>query len=294
MKYDIDLETLKKEYLVDLTPKSALCQKYNMTYSQLNNYLFYHGMTKHGFYKTGISKEQLLSLYNDKTKSNLDICQELQCCEPTLRVLLKHYGIKNRYDYSVFEHDVCSMYSSGQSTTQISLALGIPKSRVRNILLKCNVELRDKSAAQRARLPSGAYDKIAWREYPFNLFKRCRRYFGNHIANLVKDRDGRKCSICGNTNKLHVHHIYPFAQIVFDIIRENRHLDLILDEDALYQIVIKDQRFLSLDNMVTVCHSCHYKNFHPDLDYFKIISSQASSEEGSTTIESTATAPINE
>lgn len=294
MKYDIDLDNLRKEYLDDLTPKSALCQKYNMTSSQLNNYLFYHGMTKHGFYKAGISKEQLLDLYNDKTKSNLDICRELQCCEPTLRILLKHYEIKNRYDYSIYESDVCRMYSDGQSTTQIALALGIPKSRVRTILLKYNIERRDRSAAQRALLQDGTYDQTVWREYPFNLFKRCRRYFGNHIAKLVKDRDGWKCSICGSAIKLHVHHIYPFAQIVFDIVRENKHLDLIIDEDALYQIIINDPRFLSLDNMVTVCHSCHYKKFHPDLDYFKTISSQASIEEGSTTIESTAKMLVNE
>ena len=290
MKYDIDLETLRKEYLVDLTPKSVLCEKYNMSMSQLNNYIYYHGMTKHGFYKSGISKEQLLKLYNDKTKSNLDICRELQCCEQTLRALLRHYKIKNRYDYVKYENDVCEKYLIGQSTTQIAIALAIPKSRVRTILMNHNIKLRDKSASQRAILRDGTYEDIIWREYPFNLFKRCRRYFGNHIAKLVKDRDNWRCSICGETNKLHVHHLYPFAQIVYDIISENKHLDLIRDENYLYQIIIKDARFLDIKNMVTVCHSCHYKKFHPDLEYFKTISSQASSEEGSTTIESTAIA----
>lgn len=81
-----------------------------------------------------------------------------------------------------------------KSTTMISKELNLPKSRIRQILIEANVKMRNKSECQQIFNNSYKSFENDWTMMNDALLKRCRRYFGNHIAPLiVKDH----CEDCG-------------------------------------------------------------------------------------------------
>ncbi len=81
---------------------------------------------------------------------------------------------------------------------------------------------------------------------------------------------------------LNVHHITAFADIVQQIRQEHNDIDIndTSGRSQMYAIIVNDERFLDLDNLITLCKDCHIK-VHSN----KIISNQASKEEGSETIQ---------
>lgn len=52
-----------------------------------------------------------------------------------------------------------------------------------------------------------------------------------------------------------------FSTIVHEIWNENPDLDITVPEDKykLFDIIINDDRFLSIDNLITLCKDCHQK-----------------------------------
>ena len=110
-----------------------------------------------------------------------------------------------------------------------------------------------------------------------------REYFHINLAPIAAKRDNYTCCECGKTHTtLHVHHIYPFAQIMQDIYQRYPNLSLDSEEDRqkLYDIATHDLKFLDIDNLITLCVDCHQKK------HSKAISSQADEgkSEGSETI----------
>ena len=102
------------------------------------------------------------------------------------------------------------------------------------------------------------------------------------LRNKIKERDNYTCQICGKTHTiLHVHHIKSFSEIVHEILLEHKDLNPESDKYELYDIIVHDERFLDLDNLITYCKDCHIA-----IHSKKSISNQASlNEEGSETIQ---------
>lgn len=81
-------------------------------------------------------------------------------------------------------------------------------------------------------------------------------------------RDGFRCVECGEgEHKLNAHHIRQFSDIVQDIRDENgcHELSTWEQKDKLVSLCVEDDRLLDLDNLVTLCVSCHYRAHHADL-----------------------------
>ena len=83
-----------------------------------------------------------------------------------------------------------------------------------------------------------------------------------NCAPRIKERDGFKCQLCHSEDNLHVHHKYPFADILRDIIEENKDLDPERDKYKLYEIIINDKRFTDENNLITYCKDCHQYKIH--------------------------------
>jgi len=174
-----------------------------------------------------------------------------------------------------------------KSLSQISQITKMPKSRIRKILIKNNIKLRDKSSCQCINLG----DKEKFVNFDFKTLKsqskikrKCQSFFKNHIASKVKEMRGNKCEICGSTNNLHAHHLRPQSLIISDIIKDYRNKNM----EELYNIVIRHPKYLDLNNIKVVCEKCHYTIYHPYTNYninYRQISSQAQKREGSTTTE---------
>ena len=84
----------------------------------------------------------------------------------------------------------------------------------------------------------------------------------------ILERDGFKCTKCGNTHDLHVHHDKEtFSEIMMKVIT-NEDLLLIEDNDKKREFVerITNYHVKNLVPGVTLCHDCHAE-FHPSLNF---------------------------
>lgn len=106
------------------------------------------------------------------------------------------------------------------------------------------------------------YEHHNWKGGVSSLNSICREYFQNNISPKIREKDGYECQLCHSKSNLHVHHIYPFSQIIDDIIKENKHLDIEIDKYKLYEIIINDKRFTDEDNLITYCRDCHLFKIH--------------------------------
>lgn len=77
---------------------------------------------------------------------------------------------------------------------------------------------------------------------------------------MAAKRDSYTCQKCGKTHTiLNVHHKKHFADVVNDIIAEYPDIDYNNESGKIkmYDIISKDERFLDLDNLITLCKECH-------------------------------------
>lgn len=98
-----------------------------------------------------------------------------------------------------------------------------------------------------------------WKGGLTSIYGRLRTAFEVRLRPLVQKRDNNTCQFCGSTENLCVHHIRPFKEIVDEIISEHPDLDVKIDVNLLYDIAVKDSRFIDLNNLITCCKDCHYK-----------------------------------
>lgn len=101
-----------------------------------------------------------------------------------------------------------------------------------------------------------------WKGGVCSLYARLRQYFKARQTAKVLKRDEYKCQICGSKHKLQVHHIKYFKDIFNEIISEHPNLNLLDNEDELFEIMINDFRFNDLDNLITYCKECHLFKVH--------------------------------
>lgn len=101
-----------------------------------------------------------------------------------------------------------------------------------------------------------------WKGGISTLDQRCREFFQVNLAPKVRERDWYSCQLCGSKKDLHVHHIETFSSIMNEIISEHPDLDVQKDIEELYDIITHDERFLSLENLITFCKRCHFFKIH--------------------------------
>lgn len=296
MKYDKNLkekltkEVLEKLYIKEKKTRNEIAKILGVKYSAVNTYInLYKINRKDDPRRLNIDRGLLYQLWVVEKKPKDEIMKIVGCCKQTLDKNLKFFGIESKYCNTSDEY-ICSEYVNNfKSTRQIEQETKIPYNRIRDILLKNNVKLRNKSACQCVYYENKK-DKIDVSFFDFSQLKtqsvlkrKCQSFFKQHIAKPIKKRIG-KCEICGSVNNLHAHHIIPQSKILTQIINENKGKT----DDELYKIIINDNRFLNINNIKVVCEKCHYTICHPYLKYK--VNQQPSvlkneKDEGSTTIE---------
>ena len=294
MKYDRNLkEKLTKEVLYDLyinqkKTMNEIAEHFGVKYSAVHTYITEYKINrKEDPRRLNIDKDLLYRLWVIEKRPKDEIMEIIGCCKQTLDKYLKFFGIKSKYCNFSDEY-ICNEYINNfKSSKQIAKETNIPYNRIRDILMKNGVKLRNKSACQCVYFQNKE-DKLDMSLFDFaklksqSLLKRkCQHFFKEHIAKPIKERIG-KCEICGETHNLHAHHIVPQSKILAQIISENNGKT----DDELYNIIINDKRFIDFNNIKVVCEKCHYTICHPYLKYK--VNQQPSilnKDEGSTTIE---------
>ena len=153
---------------------------------------------------------------------------------------------------------VYDMYVSRKmSKNDISKVFNVSPNVIDRVLSEFGIRKRDSSES---KIGISAGDKHPnWKGGRTTLYKRLREYFTTNQVKKVLKRDGNKCQICEDTNKLQVHHIKSFKQIFDEILFEHKELDVQKNKEELYDIMVNDSRMNDLDNLITYCKSCHYK-----------------------------------
>lgn len=255
-------------------------------------------------------EENIIELYCTEKKSAFQISQIYSCSHRTILRLLSSNGINTRTrmeaQFNYHEKSISANYldpdwlynehwEKGKSCVEIADELDVSPSTVRNQMDRLNVK-RKNNAESKVGLMKG--DKHPnWKGGMSSITQLLREYFSNNLAPLAAKRDNYTCQYCGKTHTiLNIHHIVPFGKIVHTIIDEHPEYDARVagDMQKLYDIVVSDERFTSLDNLITLCKECHLYKAHK---YTKRRQSAAKPDgvrEGSTTIESASSRKINE
>ena len=84
----------------------------------------------------------------------------------------------------------------------------------------------------------------------------------------ILERDGFKCTKCGNTHDLHVHHDKKtFSEIMSEVITDDDLQNV--DDNAVKRSLVEritDYHIKNLVSGVTLCHDCHAE-LHPSLNF---------------------------
>lgn len=279
-------------YLNDKWTMQQIAEKLNIKYCTVHNILTKNKINrKLDPRRKALDYNTLYNLYVIEKLSKPEIQKRLRCCKQTLDKNLKYFNITSQY-VNFSEQEIIDLYTKEfKSLSQINNITSIPKSRIRNILLRNNIKLRDKSTCQCINLSQTEkfinFD-ISILKSQSKLKRKCQAYFKNHISSVIKKERDNKCEICGDTKKLHAHHIISQRTILSQIIKEN----LNKTEDELYSTIINDPRFLDKTNIKIVCEKCHYTIYHPYVNYH-VNQQLSSSRESSETIPNGSTSQAN-
>ena len=174
-------------------------------------------------------------------------------------------------------------WDDGKSCKDIGDILNIDAGTVRRQMHRLGIDTKSNSMSKIGLMIGESHPNWQGGITPLNAL--LREYFNINQAPVIAERDNYTCQLCGAQHTvLHVHHIREFSDIVHEICSENNTLNPNDENDKqkLYNIITHDSRFLDMNNLITYCKECHLFRIH---NYkHKIISSQASEEEGSETI----------
>jgi len=227
-------------------------------------------------YESDKSKDDLIiSLYNQGL-SGPEISKMVGFTSATVLKHIKCSGvIKTRsLSESQFSHNkkeypsdlddfekLYDMYVTNKmSKKDIGVQYDVAPSVVDNRLKKFGIKVRGNSEARKGRFIGENHPN--WKGGRTGLYMRLREYFRvNQIPEILK-RDNYKCQLCGSKKKLQVHHIISFKELFEEILNEHPELNIIKNEQELYDIMRNDSRLNDLENLITYCKECHLFKVH--------------------------------
>lgn len=217
---------------------------------------------------------EIIELYNSGKSPN-EIAAIVGLSRCGVKNHLKHCGVELRniseglfsYNGKKFPKELTEyetlyeMYvDQKMSKKDIAETFNVAPSVVNRCLNIYGIHIRDSSEAKFGLMVGE--DHPNWKGGRTSLYLRLREYFKVHQTQEVIKRDGYKCQMCGSEHKLHVHHIKHFKNIFEEILLEHQELDLKNDENELYGIMVNDERFNDLNNLITYCKECHLFKVH--------------------------------
>ena len=245
-------------------------------------------------------ENKIVELYINGKLSSVEIGKMLNRGHATIQRVLRRKNIplrnlsesqfvkKNKvpdarlFDYAWLQEQ---HHQLNRSCKDIGKELGVDAGSVRRHMQQLGIDPKT-NAESKIGLMTGE-NHPNWKGGITSLKCLLREYFNINLAPIAAKRDEYTCQLCGATHTiLHIHHIIGFMDIVYEILDE--HPDLkpndVNDKQVLYDIITNDDRFTNIDNLITYCKECHYYKIHK-YQHKKTISSQASTEEGSETIQ---------
>ena len=202
--------------------------------------------------KYKVKKDIEKKIINDFfSMSQLSLGKKYKLSKPTILEILKRNNIKNKYfKYQDIDKKlVIKLYCEERKTVEeIAFLFGVSIHPINTILRRANKKrthgetLFGKFSREKNPNWKGGITKLY-------LLKRNTMQMREWKKNVLK-RDGFKCVECGDTKKLHCHHIVPFR----DCIKSN------------------ENEITNINNGITLCLSCHRKtiwNEYELVDFYR-------------------------
>ena len=241
----------------------------------------------------------MVKLYTEENLSTNKIAQEFETNHGTIKRYLKSRGVnlrgmseaqfvlnKKEIPPELYDKEYLQKlhWEENKSCKEIGRMFNIDAGTLRRQMHRLGIKTKTNAESKVGLMVGDTHPN--WQGGRTPLKNLLREFFTNNQAPVIAKRDNHTCQLCGAMHVvLHVHHIIKFSDIVDEICEEHPDLnpDNMDDRLELYSIITHDKRFLDENNLITFCEDCHLFKIH-NYTKRKTISSQASNEEGSTTI----------
>lgn len=241
-----------------------IMKEHNLSINYTPNYKQYDDTNDEiicSLYLDGHSSTEIAKFFN---VSHSSILIHLKHCNIPIRSFTESQFIKLNKSIPKELYSYEYMYKTyiidKKNRNEIGKILNISPGTVKTALKKLKIPIRDNSESKIGiRIGSKHHN---WNGGITPLHLRLREAFTVQLTPKVLKRDNYKCQLCGAKGKLHVHHIRHFKDILDEIIAEHPNLNPIDNLEELYNIAVKDSRFLDLNNLITYCPYCHYNIAH--------------------------------
>lgn len=269
-----DIETLKK-YFFECRPVNEIATLMNTSPKTVKRKIDELGLVRpksmksRDFYDSSKDNE-IMSLYKSGA-STTEIGKVVGLTPKSVASHLRHCGMETRglseshyvlngkerpEDFDSYEKMYDLYIVNRLSKREIADLYGTNGGTIDRVLKKLGIPVRGSSESKIGLMVGEKHPN--WKGGRTGLYRRLREYFSTNQVKEVLKRDGYTCQMCGTKKgKKHVHHIVHFKTIFDTILNEHKELDLHDDEERLYDIIIHDERFLDLNNLVTYCKKCH-------------------------------------
>ncbi len=232
--------------------------------------------------KSMMSREQyddskdavIVEMYNNGVPPR-EIAEKIGLSRAAIRLHLKHCGVDTRniskglfnangkeFPKELEDFDTLyDMYVTQRlSKKEIGNLLSVAPHVVDRCLKKFGIHVRGDSEAKSGLFVGDKHPN--WKGGRSGLYMRLREQFRLYQVKEIVKRDGGRCQLCGSKKRLHVHHIRPFKDIFDEILSEHQEMDVMENEQELFDIMIADKRFNDPDNLITYCKECHLFKVH--------------------------------